>query len=86
MVDDDDSGVLTAGAIVTVTVNLRRRAIEELYENQPISLDYRPEVPAAVEEEPSVSRLLFLHSVTNLYYLIKQRETIIFKVGLRSRN
>ncbi|XP_037785424.1 translocation protein SEC63 homolog isoform X1 [Penaeus monodon] len=56
VVDDDDSGVLTAGAIVTVTVNLRRRAIEELYENQPISLDYRPEVPAAVEEEPSTKK------------------------------
>lgn len=32
MVDDDDSGVFTAGAIVTVTVNLRRRASGEVYE------------------------------------------------------
>ncbi|XP_027216426.1 translocation protein SEC63 homolog isoform X4 [Penaeus vannamei] len=56
VVDDDDSGVFTAGAIVTVTVNLRRRALEELYENQPISLDYRPEVPAPVEEEPSTKK------------------------------
>lgn len=32
MVDDDDSGVFTAGAIVTVTVNLRRRTMGEVYE------------------------------------------------------
>lgn len=32
VVDDDDSGVFTAGAIVTVTVNLRRRTMGEVYE------------------------------------------------------
>ncbi|KAK4324811.1 hypothetical protein Pmani_004574 [Petrolisthes manimaculis] len=32
VVDDDDSVVFTAGAIVTVTVNLRRRAMGEVYE------------------------------------------------------
>lgn len=31
--DDDDSGVFTAGAIVTVTVNLRRRTMGEVYEH-----------------------------------------------------
>lgn len=30
--DDDDSGVFTAGAIVTVTVILRRRTMGEVYE------------------------------------------------------
>merc|ERR1712008_439784 len=34
VVDDDDTGVFTAGAIVTVTVALSRRALGEVYDEE----------------------------------------------------
>ncbi|KAL7639786.1 UNVERIFIED_CONTAM: hypothetical protein RMT77_009196 [Armadillidium vulgare] len=38
VVDDDDSGVFTAGAIVTVTVNLHRSSLEELFHEKHVDL------------------------------------------------
>ncbi|KAK7063040.1 secretory subunit [Halocaridina rubra] len=50
VVDDDDSGVFTAGAIVTVTVNLRRRPLGDLYEHHPQEV-YRKREEDRDEEE-----------------------------------
>lgn len=43
VVDDDDSGVFTAGAIVTVTVNLRRRPLGEAFEQSLQDTEHKPE-------------------------------------------
>ncbi|XP_045583625.1 translocation protein SEC63 homolog isoform X1 [Procambarus clarkii] len=50
VVDDDDSGVFTAGAIVTVTVNLRRRALGEVFEQTLHDTEHKPEGQEKDEE------------------------------------
>lgn len=54
VVDDDDNGVFTAGAIVTVTVNLIRRALGDMYDRGPDDLRHKPE--ADNEEEPPAKK------------------------------
>lgn len=50
MVDDDDDGVFTAGAIVTVTVNLRRRTMGEVFEHNMQEIEHKLEGQDKEEE------------------------------------
>ena len=61
VVDDDDSGVFTAGAIVTVTVLLERRSLGEFFD-QDVYLESRAEetiVDSIPKETNTVSFLNF---------------------------
>lgn len=55
VVDDDDSGVFTAGAIVTVTVNLRRRPMGEVYEQNLQEAEQKLERQEKEEESTAVT-------------------------------
>ncbi|XP_076062553.1 translocation protein Sec63 isoform X2 [Oratosquilla oratoria] len=50
VVDDDDSGVFTAGAIVTVTVLIKRRDMAVLFDQEHVDLESKPE-DSIIEEQ-----------------------------------
>ncbi|XP_071549414.1 translocation protein SEC63 homolog isoform X2 [Panulirus ornatus] len=55
VVDDDDSGEFTAGAIVTVTVNLRRRTMGEVYERNLQETEHKLDGEEKEEESLAVT-------------------------------
>ena len=70
VVDDDDSGVFTAGAIVTVTVNLRRHTMGEVYEHSLQEGELtKTEGGQEKEEEPAATTVVSLTCVISLCYL-----------------
>ncbi|MCL4123746.1 UNVERIFIED_CONTAM: hypothetical protein GTU68_058152 [Idotea baltica] len=54
VVDDDDTGVFTAGAIVTVTVSLRRTPLEVLFEEKEV--DGKQSAEGTPDEEPKAGK------------------------------